>query len=473
MHRKLPRYFSLLLLLLLLFAFPIAAEETAPPESTDVTEQTTQPDETTQPEETTEPNETTEPASQPIPEETEAPSEEGPVTSGVFGFSDAFRWEVSGGVLTVSGSGYLTGWPGSVPPWQHLVHEIHTIQFSGSISGIQPGTFQGCASLVQVTLPPGMVNLAPNVFAGCGALQTVYLPEGFLELSAGVFSGCVSLNQINLPGSLHTIGAGCFSGCVSLGSIRLPNLSVLGERAFSGSGLYSVTVPASISSLPAGIFQNCSGLTAVTFQGGIASIGPRAFEGCSSLSAIAFSYGPEFIGDCAFSHCASLLSVYCPGPMPRFGENIFLNSPNAVLYYNPADTSWTPERIAQAAEQGIPVCPLGGTESTEATDTSDVPAESSEAVTMPANPGYVPPAASESTGIQTEPSAPQESLSSASDTAADTTSTTLSTAPPVPQENGPDTDSLLLWLIFLALMLIFFALVFLITQLRSGKSRTS
>ena len=99
-----PRKPILLLLLLFLLILPVAAEEIETSEPSEPTEQTT---------EATEVPETTETVSEPS-EET-SPADE-PVTSGYFGLGRAFAWEFSGGVLTISGSGFLTLPEGSSLP---------------------------------------------------------------------------------------------------------------------------------------------------------------------------------------------------------------------------------------------------------------------------------------------------------------------------------------------------------------------
>ena len=56
----------------------------------------------------------------------------------------------------------------------------------------------------------------------------------------------------------------------------------LGDYAFSGcSGLTSLTLPSSVTSIGRGAFHGCWKLTSLTIPSGVTSIGYSAFRGCS------------------------------------------------------------------------------------------------------------------------------------------------------------------------------------------------
>ena len=76
----------------------------------------------------------------------------------------------------------------------------------------------------------------------------------------------------------------------NLTSIKLPNSVTYIGRAFSGcSGLTSVTIGNSVTSIGGYAFYGCSGLTSITIPSSVTSIGSNAFSGCSSLNAVRIS----------------------------------------------------------------------------------------------------------------------------------------------------------------------------------------
>lgn len=105
------------------------------------------------------------------------------------------------------------------------------------------------------------------------------------KLGYAAFSDCSGLTSLTIPSSVTSIGEYAFYGCSGLTSLTIPsNVTSIGESAFDGcSGLTSFTIPSSVTSIGWGAFCGCSGLTSIyVYTEKLPNMGSDVFDGCDA-----------------------------------------------------------------------------------------------------------------------------------------------------------------------------------------------
>ena len=140
--------------------------------------------------------------------------------------------------------------------------------------------------------------------------------------STSGFSGCSGLTSVMIPNSVTSIATQAFYGCSGLTSVTIPDsVTSIGDRAFFRcSGLTSVTIGNSVTSIGDSVFYGCSGLTSVTIPDSVTSIGGSAFYGCSGVSTVWIGSGATDINYTAFNLCENLQRFVVDAENPAYAS---------------------------------------------------------------------------------------------------------------------------------------------------------
>ena len=97
----------------------------------------------------------------------------------------------------------------------------------------------------------------------------------------------------------------------------------LGASCFDGSGLTSITIPSSVTSLGESCFSYCSGLTSITIPSSVTSLGASCFKDCSGLTSINIPSSVTSLGASCFDGCSGLTSITIPSSVTSLGKSCF------------------------------------------------------------------------------------------------------------------------------------------------------
>ncbi len=195
-----------------------------------------------------------------------------------------------------------------------------------AVTTIATNAFTGSA-ITSVTVPSSVTTIEGTSFNGCGSLISVTLSEGLSVIGSYAFFGCGALETVNIPSSVTSIGDNVFERCHHLHNVTLSNgLTVIGKEMFIDcTALESITIPSSVTSLGEFAFQNCSALHNVTLSDGLTTVGYCMFVGCTSLESITIPSSVTSIDYGAFASCG-LKSITIPDSVTSMGRYAFNNS---------------------------------------------------------------------------------------------------------------------------------------------------
>ena len=217
------------------------------------------------------------------------------------------------------------------------------LQTGSRLASLGEGAFMGCTSLEVFNVPTTMTKIGASAFADCTALAVVNIAElaaaseKTLEFGENAFQNCSSLATVNLPAHVSKI-PGVFAGCSSLTAVNIAEGSTyfksvegvvydfnMTELIFFPSGKSGeFEIPATVTTINNGVFQNVKNLTKLTIPNSVTLIGDDAFNGASitTVEFVGEAAGALVIGNNAF-RSATLGTLVLPGHTVSIGDYAF------------------------------------------------------------------------------------------------------------------------------------------------------
>ena len=157
------------------------------------------------------------------------------------------------------------------------------------ITTIYSAAFRDCQNVTSITLPSTITSIGDDVFCRCKKIEEITIPSGIKIIERAAFYDCDLLSYVSLPDLLRDISNDAFAYCERLESITIPNkVNRLGGSAFAGSGLLSIDIPNSVTTLEGGVFQFCSNLEAVSISANVTEIPQDLFREDAKLNSLFF-----------------------------------------------------------------------------------------------------------------------------------------------------------------------------------------
>ncbi len=196
-----------------------------------------------------------------------------------------WQYEISGGEATLVGAenpvlsdvvipALIDGYPVTAIRSSAIAvfKEVSSITIPASVTEIELYTFDSCFALTSITVDSN---------------NPVYESSGNCLINKSTKTLIVGLGASVIPadGSVTSIGSRAFGWRTGLTSINIPStVTEIGEYAFSGTDLTSVTISKGVTAIGFCAFAGCTGLTLINIPESVTSIDSFTFKNCENLT---------------------------------------------------------------------------------------------------------------------------------------------------------------------------------------------
>ena len=196
------------------------------------------------------------------------------------------------------------------------------------------------AKLTLINIPKTVKSIGYRAFSYCTALKTVnFVGDGLESIAYEAFKETSSLQVPSFPQTLKIIRNYAFNNSALSGSVTIPdNVTSIGEYAFRGTKIVSLTIENAVTSIGNSAFAACSNLNSVIVGNAVTSISSYAFSSCTSLTSVTLGNSVATIGSSAFSSCTSLPSITLPKSVKSVGAGAFASCSKLTTVYSKPTT---------------------------------------------------------------------------------------------------------------------------------------
>lgn len=194
-----------------------------------------------------------------------------------------------------------------------------------TVTGMAAGAFAN-TTISSIDIQAPIAAIPENAFNGCSNMSSITIGGTVTSIGDNAFFGCSKLVAPQFPETVTSIGASAFENCTSLGALVLPPNAALGDRAFAGSDISSITFQTEKVKLGTNLFDGVTSLTKVIIPAWMKSVPAYAFANEPDLAEIDFTAvtsGNLAIHEYAVSNCPLLAKVSFPDKINRINDNAF------------------------------------------------------------------------------------------------------------------------------------------------------
>ncbi|MDR1380124.1 MAG: leucine-rich repeat domain-containing protein [Tannerella sp.] len=197
---------------------------------------------------------------------------------------------------------------------------LKSVTLPDGLETIGNSSFAQCPEIKEVVVPASVKAIEDWAFYGCPNLEKINIPDGITAITEHTFQQ-TGLTSVELPASVTTLGVCAFQTARKLASINLENVTDIKSWALGETALTSA-VAEKVRFLGSNAFFACPELESAVL-GSAVQTGEWSFQNCAKLTEITLPNTLESIDGGTFSGCSSLKSIVIPSSVLFLGAWAF------------------------------------------------------------------------------------------------------------------------------------------------------
>lgn len=174
------------------------------------------------------------------------------------------------------------------------------------------------------------LSKASHLFLNGEEIHDLVIPDGVKTISNYAFYSFSGLTSVKIPSSVTSLGIECFRDCLGIKTVEIGDntsqeaTTILGGRAFYYcENIESIFLGNNIVEIGDDAFNSAKGVRNVVIPNSVTTMDRRAFCGCENLESVQLSENLKRIEWGSFNSCNNLKSIVIPDGVEFLGESAF------------------------------------------------------------------------------------------------------------------------------------------------------
>lgn len=225
--------------------------------------------------------------------------------------------------------------------------ELVSVNMPDGLITIGYAAFIGCENLTDVVIPETVTSIGASAFGNCYAITSIVIPDSVITMAHGVFDTCKNLSSVKIgKGLVEGLDYSTFGFQTNLKEIIVnkdnPAYKSVNNVLYTKDGTVLINYPVGSENtefaIPDGVvtisdyaFSSADALTVLIIPDSVTHIGQSAFYG-TGIRTLTLPSSVTHIGGRAFDSCLDLSSIVIPSSVTEIGGQAFYRCDELTVY---------------------------------------------------------------------------------------------------------------------------------------------